>query len=62
MRERKELTKYPRITTSQAVIMLIVSKMFTLFAYNPMTYSLGAVDTAIGIIISSVINIIIFFL
>ncbi len=61
MRERKELTKYPRITTSQAVIMLIVSKMFTLFAYNPMTYSLGAVDTAIGIIISSVINIIIFF-
>lgn len=54
------MTNYPQITTSQAVIMLIASKMFTLFAYNPMTYSLGVFDTAIGIAISSIINIVIF--
>lgn len=54
------MTNCPKITTSQAVIMLIASKMFTLFAYNPMTYSLGAVDTAVGIAISSVINVVIF--
>ncbi len=54
------MTKYPQISVSQVVILLIVSRLSSLFAYKPLTYSLSLFDTVLGIAIASIINVLIF--
>jgi len=52
--------KLPKISSSQLIIMLVISRMFSMFTYKPTGYNISATAAAIAVAISVVINILIF--
>ncbi len=54
------MIKTPTISSSQLFIMLIISRMFSMFTYKPQKLNLGFTATLIAIIVSVIINIFIF--
>ncbi len=54
------MIKKAKISASQLCIMLVVSRLYSIFTYKPQSYDLGVVSSAICILISAVITFLIF--
>ena len=54
------MIKLPKISTSQLFIMLIISRMFSIFTYKPLKFNIGFGTATAAIIVSAIINILIF--
>ncbi len=54
------MIKLPKISSSQLFIMLLISRMFCMFTYKPQKLDLSFTAASIGIVLSVVINFIIF--
>ena len=54
------MVKLPKISASQFFILLIISRMFSIFTYKPTSYNLSAALSALAIFISVIINFLIF--
>jgi len=52
--------KLPKISLSQLVVLLVISRMFAMFTYKPTDYNLSAVAAGIAVALSVVINILVF--
>lgn len=53
------MIKKAKISAPQLCILLVVSRLFSIFSYNPKSYDLSAISMAICIVISAVINLLI---
>lgn len=54
------MIKLPKITSNQLLIMLITSRMFSMFAYKPQRYNVGTLSAALAIAVSVLVNIAVF--
>lgn len=54
------MIKLPRISTPQLFIMLLISRMFSIFTYKPLRFNIGFGTATAAIIVSAVINVLIF--
>jgi len=54
------LIKLPKISVSQLFILLIISRMFSIFTYKPTDYNLSAAAAALAVFLSVIINILVF--
>ena len=54
------MIKLPKISAAQLFVMLITSRMFAMFTYKPQKYDISFTAASIGIVVSVLINILIF--
>ncbi len=54
------MIKLPKISAAQLFVMLITSRMFSMFTYKPQKYNIGFYTAALAILVSVFINILIF--
>ena len=54
------MIKLPKISSSQLIILLIISRMFSMFTYKPTAYNLSATAAAVAVLVSVFINFMIF--
>lgn len=54
------MIKLPKISASQLFIMLLISRMFSIFTYKPLKFNIGFGTATAAIIVSAIINILIF--
>lgn len=54
------MIKLPQISAPQLFVMLIISRMFSIFTYKPLRFNIGFGTATAAIIVSAIINILIF--
>ncbi len=54
------MIKKPKISAPQLFIMLLISRMFSIFTYKPLRFNIGFGTATAAIIVSAIINILIF--
>ena len=54
------MIRLPKISSSQLFIMLLISRMFSIFTYKPLKFNIGFGTATAAIIVSAIINILIF--
>ena len=54
------MIKLPKISSGQLIILLIISRMFSMFTYKPTSYNISATSAAVAVLVSVFINFMIF--